>query len=93
MLHVALACSVTVFARHGTYVRNAHLRGPGLLLDGAGVTGSPSSSIVWLHRRLTGNAQRGGNVVVLRASYSDIYDKPFWQYGNFASVQTVLIPP
>jgi cyanophycinase len=93
MLHAALACSVTVFARHGTYVPSVHLRGPGLLLDGAGVTGSPSSSIVWLHRRLTGSARRGGNVVVLRASYSDIYDKPFWQYGNFASVQTVLIPP
>ncbi|MGB6599941.1 MAG: hypothetical protein WBE77_02530 [Candidatus Cybelea sp.] len=94
MLHVALACSITVFARHGTYVPTQHLHGPGLLLDGAGVTGSPSSSIVWLHRRITGDATlRGGNVVVLRASYSDIYDKPFWQYGNFASVQTVLIPP
>jgi cyanophycinase-like exopeptidase len=91
---IALVCSITVFARHGTYVPTPHLHGPGLLLDGAGVTGSPSSSIVWLHQRLTGNAtQRGGNVVVLRASYSDVYDKPFRQYGNFASVQTVLIPP
>lgn len=94
MFLIALVCSITVFARHGTYVPTPHLHGPGLPLDGAGVTGSPSSSIVWLHRRLTGNAtQRGGNVVVLRASYSDVYDKPFRQYGNFASVQTVLIPP
>jgi cyanophycinase-like exopeptidase len=93
-MHVALACSITIFARHGTYVPTPHLHGPGLLLDGAGVTGSPSSSIVWLHRRITGDVtRRGGNVVVLRASYSDIYDKPFRQYGNFASVQTVLIPP
>jgi cyanophycinase-like exopeptidase len=93
MLHVALACSITVFPRHGTYVPTARLHGPGLLLDGAGVTGSPPASIVWLHRRIIGSAQRGGNVVVLRASYSDVYDRPFVQYGNFASVQTVLIPP
>lgn len=93
MLHVALACAVTVFARHGEYAQTARLHGPGLLLDGAGITGSPASSIGWLHRRLLGNSKRGGNVVVLRASYSDIYDRAFWQYGNFASVQTVLIPP
>jgi cyanophycinase-like exopeptidase len=94
VFEVALACAVTVFARHGAYVPTRQLHGPGLLLDGAGVMGSPASSIVWLHRRLTGSdARRGGNVIVLRASYSDVYDKPFWQYGNFASVQTVLIPP
>lgn len=91
---LALLCSVTVFSRHGTYVPTAQLHGPGLLLDGAGVTGSPRSSIAWLHRRLVGTSKnRAGNVVVLRASYSDVYDRPFWQYGNFASVQTVLIPP
>jgi cyanophycinase-like exopeptidase len=92
--HLALACAITVFARHGTYVPTPHPHGPGLLLDGAGVSGSPPSSIVWLHRRITGDGvKRGGNVVVLRASYSDVYDRPFLQYGNFASVQTVLIPP
>jgi cyanophycinase-like exopeptidase len=89
-----LACTVTVFPRHGTYLRTARLNGPGLLLDGAGVTGSPPSSIAWLHRQLVGSAsKRGGNLVVLRASYSDVYDRPFWRYGNFASVQTLLIPP
>lgn len=94
MLHLLFACAVTIFARHGTYVPTPHLHGPGLLLDGAGVSGSPSSSIAWLHRRITGDdTTRSGNVVVLRASYSDIYDRAFRQYGNFASVQTVLIPP
>ncbi|HET6276286.1 MAG TPA: hypothetical protein VFE16_10195 [Candidatus Cybelea sp.] len=91
---LALACQITIFPRHGTYVPTPHLHGPGLLLDGAGITDSPPSSIAWLHRRLLGNsAHRGGNVVVLRASYSDIYDHPFVEYGNFASVQTILIPP
>jgi cyanophycinase-like exopeptidase len=91
---IVLACAITIFARHGTYVATPRLHGPGLLLDGAGAGGSPPSSLAWLHRRLVGNdAQRGGNVVVLRASYSDVYDRPFWQDGRFASVQTVLIPP
>src|ERR1700690_2241330 len=90
----ALACHITIFPRHGTYVATARLHGPGLLLDGAGITDSPPSSIEWLHRRLLGSvASRGGNVVVLRASYSDVYDRPFVRYGNFASGQTVLIRP
>jgi cyanophycinase-like exopeptidase len=92
-LRLVFACAITIFARHGTYVPTPHLDGPGLLLDGAGASGSPPSSIAWLHRRIVGNdSQRGGNVVVLRASYSDVYDRAFRQYGNFASVQTVLIP-
>jgi cyanophycinase-like exopeptidase len=91
---VAPACAVTVFPPHGTYVATARRHGPGLLLDGAGATGSPASSIAWLHGRIVGSGtQRGGNVVVLRASYSDVYDRPLRQYRNFASVQTVLIPP
>ncbi len=87
-------CPVTVFPRYGTYIPTAALRGPGLLLDGGGAMEAPSSSLAWLHRRLAGNTtKRAGNVLVLRASYANIYDKPFYRDGNFASVQTVLIPP
>lgn len=87
-------CSVTVFPRFGTYVPTPHLHGPGLLLDGAGASGSPDSTLVWLHQRLLGDTtQRGGNVVILRASYTNIDDRHFYRAGNFASVQTVLIPP
>jgi cyanophycinase-like exopeptidase len=94
-LILALAlCSVTAFPRFGTYVPTPHLHGPGLLLDGAGASGSPDSTLAWLHRRLLGEtAQRGGNVVILRASYTNIDDRHFYRAGNFASVQTVLIPP
>jgi len=94
VLAAVLACALTVFAPHGTYAALAHRAGPGLLLDGAGESGSPPASVAWLHRRITGNAAaRGGNVVVVRASYSDVYDQPMRQYGDFASVQTILIPP
>jgi cyanophycinase-like exopeptidase len=87
-------CPVTVFPRYGTYIATPALRGSGLLLDGGGALEAPSSSLAWLHRRLAGNTpKRVGNVLVLRASYANIYDKPFYRDGNFASVQTVLIPP
>lgn len=70
------------------------LHGPGLLLDGGGALEAPNSSLEWLHRRLVGNTPaRGGNVVVLRASDANIYDRPFYRYAHLASVQTVLIPP
>ncbi len=87
-------CSVTIFPRFGSYAPTPHLNGPGLLLDGAGASGSPDSTLTWLHKRLLGDsAKRGGNVVILRASYTNIDDRHFYRAGNFASVQTVLIPP
>ncbi|MBV8281850.1 MAG: hypothetical protein JO347_07275, partial [Candidatus Eremiobacteraeota bacterium] len=94
LLGASLTCSVTVFPRYGNYVTTARLHGPGLLLDGGGALEAPSESLRWMHRRLVGDAtSRGGNVVVLRASDRDIYDRPFYRDGNFASVQTILIPP
>lgn len=94
LIAAAVACAFTIFPRYGKYVPTARLHGPGLLLDGAGASGSPDPTLVWLHRRLLGSdALRGGNVVILRASYSNIDDRHFYNIGKFASVQTVLIPP
>src|SRR5579862_5439569 len=93
-LIAAVACAFTIFPRYGKYVPTAGLHGPGLLLDGAGASGSPDATLTWLHRRILGSeARRGGNVVILRASYTNIDDKHFYNVGNFSSVQTVLIPP
>ncbi|HEY6325817.1 MAG TPA: hypothetical protein VIW73_04785 [Candidatus Cybelea sp.] len=93
-LVASATCSVTIFPRYGNYVATARLHGPGLLLDGSGALDAPSASLRWMHRRLLGDTTaRGGNVVVLRASDRDIYDRPFYRDGNFASVQTILIPP
>ncbi|MBV8343737.1 MAG: hypothetical protein JO190_01960 [Candidatus Eremiobacteraeota bacterium] len=94
LLGASLTCSVTVFPRYGNYAETTRLHGPGLLLDGGGALEAPVESLRWMHRRLVGNSvARGGNVVVLRASDRDIYDRPFYRDGNFASVQTILIPP
>ncbi|MGA8532600.1 MAG: hypothetical protein WB615_00665 [Candidatus Tumulicola sp.] len=94
VLALALGCAITIFPPFGTPVPSGRLHGPGLLLAGGGGGEAPPAVFTWLHRRLAGSgARRSGNVVVLRASGSNLYDKPFVQYGNFASVQTVLIPP
>jgi cyanophycinase-like exopeptidase len=91
---LALACAITIFPRFGAYVPSAHRNGPGLLLAGGGALEAPASVFSWLHRRLVGaQSLRAGNVVVLRASGSNVYDKPFYRFANFASVETVLIPP
>jgi cyanophycinase-like exopeptidase len=94
MLLALAMCAVTIFPRYGTFLPTPHLHGPGLLLDGAGASSSPDNTLTWLHERLLGDtAQRGGNVVILRASYTNIDDRHFYDAGKFASVQTVLIPP
>lgn len=70
------------------------MHGPGLLLDGAGISGSPDTTLSWLHNRIAGDtSQRAGNVLILRASYGNIDDQHFYVTGNLASVQTVLLPP
>jgi cyanophycinase-like exopeptidase len=90
----APSCSVTVYPRYGQYIPTPRLHGPGLLLGGGGALQAPNASLSWLHLRLLGDlTARGGNVLVLRGADTNIYDKPFYHYGNFASVQTVLIPP
>ncbi len=94
LIATALVCAFTIFPRYGHYAPTPQLRGPGLLLDGAGASGSPDATLAWMHRRLLGDdASRGGNVVVLRASYDNIDDAHFYKVGTFASVQTVRIPP
>ncbi|HEV3090604.1 MAG TPA: hypothetical protein VGX91_04070 [Candidatus Cybelea sp.] len=94
LLALIAACAVNVFQRFGAYEPAPRLHGPGLVLDGAGASGSPDATLAWMHRRLLGETPaRGGNVVVLRASYTNIDDKHFYRAGNFASVQTILIPP
>ena len=87
-------CAFTIFPIFGHYARSGPLHGPGLVLSGAGALGSPPGALEWMRRRVTGPvAGRHGNLVVLRASGSDLYDLPLYRNGSFASVQTILIPP
>ncbi|HTA38407.1 MAG TPA: hypothetical protein VK760_05000, partial [Candidatus Acidoferrales bacterium] len=85
-----------VYPLFGKYVASGTLHGPGLLLDGGGAMEAPNASLQWAHNVLAGTAgvtPRFGNVIVLRAVDANIYDKMFYQYGLFSSVQTIRIPP
>ncbi|MGB8520275.1 MAG: hypothetical protein WCD38_08955 [Candidatus Tumulicola sp.] len=90
---LALACTITVFPPFGTYAASGRLHGPGLILAGGGEEEAPAAAFAWVHRRLGGGSRPFGNLVVLRASGSDLYDKGILREGNFTSVQTVFIPP
>jgi cyanophycinase-like exopeptidase len=87
-------CTITIFPRKGTHAPSGKLRGPGLVLAGGGAEEAPVAMFPWMRLQLGGSrAGRYGNVVVLRASGSTDYDDFFYRNGNFASVQSVLIPP
>ena len=88
------ACTATLFPLYGKYVPSKHLHGPALILNGGGALEGPLSEWKWAHDYVLGrNAGRAGNVLVLRAYDANIYDKIFYNAGDFASVQTALIPP
>jgi cyanophycinase-like exopeptidase len=89
-------CAPVVYPLLGKYVASGKLHGPGLLLDGGGAMEAPNASLQWAHNLLAGTVgvtPRFGNAVVLRAFDANIYDKMFYQYGLFSSVQTIRIPP
>ena len=81
---LALACTITVFPAFGTYAPSGQLHGPGLVLAGGGEEEAPAAAFAWVHRRLGGSARPFGNLVVLRASGSDLYDKAILPKGDFA---------
>jgi cyanophycinase-like exopeptidase len=68
------------------------LHGPGLIMGGGGL--DVNAEFVWMHDTLTGSAgARGGDVVVLRATGNNDYDKYIYRLAPFNSVRTVKIPP
>lgn len=94
LVALAAACATVVFPAFGIYVPTGPLHGPGLLLAGAGGLDTPPAAFAWMRRRVAGDTHRpAGNLVVVRASGSDAYDKPLLREGGFASVQTVFVPP
>ncbi|MBV9971972.1 MAG: hypothetical protein JO135_01420 [Candidatus Eremiobacteraeota bacterium] len=84
-------CGLTTFAPAGHYAASGTLGGPGLVLAGSGLT-MPPAVFHWIHTRLGFGSARRGNVVVLRATGDNYYDRPFYRRGDFASVRTVVVP-
>ena len=87
------ACPVTFYPRVGSATRSSVApRGPGLVLMGGGT--DVDAAFRWVAGTIAGSASRSaGDLVVLRASGDNDYDKYIDGLGRFNSVRTVLLPP
>ncbi len=87
-------CAPTVFAPAGTVGPAAGVRGPLLVLSGAGLSNMAPAVLPWMRAHMRGpQTARAGNVVVLKASGERDYSDDFYARARFASVQEILIPP
>ena len=67
------------------------LQGPGLVLGGGGT--DVDAEFVWIHDTIVGShSRRGGDLVVLRATGTDDYDRYIYRLAPYHSVRTLLIP-
>ncbi len=71
--------------------RRISLHGPGLVLGGGGT--DVDREFVWIHDTIVGSHQRrGGDLVVLRATGNDDYDRYIYRLARYHSVRTLLLP-
>ena len=67
------------------------LHGPGLVLGGGGT--DVNGEFVWIHDTIVGShARRGGDLVVLRATGNNDYDRYIYRLAPYRSVRTLLLP-
>ncbi len=86
-------CPVTFYPRVGSAASSTIApRGPGLILMGGGT--DVDAAFRWAAATVAGSAARSaGDLVVLRASGDNDYDKYIDGLGRFNSVRTILLPP
>ena len=71
--------------------RRIDLHGPGLVLGGGGT--DVDGEFVWIHDTLIGSRERrGGDLVVLRATGNNDYDRYIYRLAPYHSVRTLLLP-
>jgi L-asparaginase / beta-aspartyl-peptidase len=89
------SCTPKAYAPAGTRGPRAGVRGPALMLAGAGLSNVPPGTLAWIRAHVRGpQTARAGNVVVLKASGDErYYSDGFYRDGRFAWVQEILIPP
>lgn len=67
------------------------LHGPGLVLGGGGL--DVKGEFVWIQTTIAGHAmKRAGDLVVLRATGNNDYDRYIYRIAPYRSVRTLLIP-
>ncbi len=71
--------------------RPIQLHGPGLVLGGGGT--DVKGEFVWIHDTVVGShTKRGGDLVVLRATGNNDYDRYIYRRAPYHSVRTLLLP-
>ncbi len=71
--------------------RRSELHGPGLVLGGGGT--DVNGEFVWIHDTIVGShVRRGGDLVVLRATGNNDYDRYIDRLAPYHSVRTLLLP-
>jgi cyanophycinase-like exopeptidase len=93
-LLAAALCQPQIFRADGTATHSA-LRGPGLVLSGAGLSGMPHKTVLrWMRARIAApDSVRAGNLLILKASGERDYTDTFYRESRFAFIQEILIPP
>jgi cyanophycinase len=95
--HVSIAapasCLSLFYPRIGNVIdSNVAPRGPGLILMGGST--DVDAAFRWLRQTIAGRSGAdGGDIVVLRASGDNDYDKYIYGLARFNSVRTILLPP
>jgi cyanophycinase len=86
-------CPATFYPRVGSEGPSAVVpRGPGLVLMGGGT--DVDAAFRWTAATVAGSASRSaGDLVVVRASGDNDYDKYIHGLGRFNSVRTIVLPP
>jgi cyanophycinase len=86
-------CPVTFYPRVGNPTPTTVVpRGPGLVLMGGGT--DVDAAFRWTARTVAGSGSRAaGDLVVLRASGDNDYDKYIEGLARFNSVRTIVLPP
>ncbi len=67
------------------------LQGPGIVIGGGGL--DVNGEFVWIHDTVVGSrARRGGDLVVLRATGTNDYDRYIYRLARYHSVRTLKLP-
>jgi cyanophycinase-like exopeptidase len=70
---------------------NLKPQGPGLVLGGGGT--DVDAEFVWIHDTIAGSPiKRGGDLVVLRSTGNNAYDRYIYRLAPYHSVRTLLLP-
>jgi cyanophycinase len=91
-MRAAMPCRPTFYRPVGALKPSPiALHGPGIVIGGGGL--DVDREFVWIHDTIVGShARRGGDLVVLRATGTNDYDRYIYRLARYHSVRTLKLP-